>query len=43
MIPKHVEIGYDLVDVFEFWEYKVACYYKEIFQGARLLSKIICS
>ena len=32
-VRKAVDMGYGLVDVFEFWKYKVTCYDKETNSG----------
>ena len=32
-VRKAVDMGYDLVDVFEFWEYKVTCFDKDANSG----------
>jgi hypothetical protein len=32
-VSKAVDMGYDLVDVYEFWEYEVTCFDKDSISG----------
>jgi len=42
-VRKAVDMGYGLVEVFEFWEYSVTCFDKETNSGGLLQNMLTCS